>query len=263
MSGPKTSRDTRNATSLPASASGHTRCEEQGGGMIPQSGPPVARASLSARQAKTMGLLMSGIFGQPSFTLSKSCALASSLANRLQAKAALSGSTLYALTWKMRGTPSQHSIFALRASAHRTSDNGCTGWPTAQARDWKGAPSEAKELSHNARPLNEVARLAGWRSPNTVDSQLGSLKGQGQVQLCHQVLQAGPARRTARGQVLTGSTAEMESGGQLNPAHPRWLMALPHVWDDCAPTATRSARKSQNSSSGRGSKRRCDFDDDL
>jgi hypothetical protein len=60
---------------------------------------------------------------------------------------------------------------------------------------------------------------------------------------------AGPARITADGTLLTGSSAGMESGGQLNPAHPRWLQGYPPVWDDCAATAMPSSRKSRRGSS--------------
>ncbi|KAF2282467.1 hypothetical protein GH714_044073 [Hevea brasiliensis] len=57
-----------------------------------------------------------------------------------------------------------------------------------------------------------------------------------------------PIRITASGQMLTGSDAGMESSGQLNPAHSRWLMGFPPEWDACAVTAMPSSRKSLRNS---------------
>jgi hypothetical protein len=298
--------------------------------MIVLYGQDHVRASLSARQAKEQGLLMSGTCGPRSTTSSASASLQSSLVSRLQAKTALVGSTLYCLTWKQRDTPGGRSISALRASVRRISvkDSGGSedGWATPLTGNAKGtfytrygsdgiaagrsaALQDQTQLATWATPTTRdhkdsgnletsmhrqdgklrddtvprQAWMAGWTTPIVQDSKQSGLAPSGtghSLKLSFEVQQSGwptphssmmtgagsqqedwgvniqtaaqlcgPARLTATGEMLTGSFAAMESGGQLNPAHPRWLMGLPSVWDDCAVTAMQSLPKQRKRSS--------------
>ena len=254
--------------------------------MTAPSGQDPVPASLSARQAKEKGLLTSGTCGPPSSVSSASAALTSFLASRLQALTALHGSTLYRLTWKQRTTPAGRSIPALRASVPRTSDKGCTGWPTP--RSVAAGPDFAIAMRKNSggMSLQTTAQLAGWPTPRSVESGHGTGNptrafnrkariedtvflagwvtpsardwkdtpgmaterpdGRNRTdQLPRQAITAYPCRLTVSGEMLTGSCAGMESGGQLNPGLSRWLMGLPPEWDDCGAMVTPSSRRRQ------------------
>lgn len=241
--------DSRSATSSPELASGPIPCASPDGLTINQSGPAPARASLSAQQAKEMGLLTSGTFGPTSSTSSASADLSMSLVNRLQAVTQTHGSTLYKLTWKEWDTPSGLCRLRQRASVLRTSESELIGWQTPVANDSTGSTHCYSGRNQDGSPkvclkLPGTVMLAAWPTPTESDH-----KGSGKTVIrsdgkdrtfdrldyaAEQGLVA-PLRLTVFGEMRTGSYVEMANGVQLNPAHSRWLMGLPRAWDESSP----------------------------
>lgn len=267
--------DLPSTTSSPALESGVTHCARQDGPTANQSGQVHARANLSARQAREMGLMTSGTFGPHSSGSSMSANLSTSLANKLQAVTQMNGSTLYKQTWKEWDTPLGLRRSRQRASVRRISESELTGWPTPTCNT-----NPQPETRRGLQNTSGAARLTGWQTPVANDSTGSThcysgknpdgspkicLKLPGSVllagwvtptsrdwkdssgmtaqrdgkerldQLPRQAYTAGPLRLTVFGVMQTGCYVEMDNGVQLNPAHSRWLQGLPKEWDTASP----------------------------
>ena len=149
------------------------------------------------------------------------------------------GSMEYKQTWKRRVTPSGTRFWAHTASARRTSDSACGGWPMPTRQD--GASSGAAGYStasgrHSGTTLTDAARFAGWATPAARDWRSESATDE-----FNEKRWAHPRGKPLSAQA--GLAAQTAKRGALNPALSRWLMGYPTAWDECAPMATLSSRK--------------------
>ncbi len=208
-------------TSSPELRDGLTLFPSPDGSQLALFGLPPSPASPSRSRGKAKALPTSATCGPSSESLSPSAALQYSLASKLAAVLDVNGSPEYVLTWKSWDIGSGPPICALRASRRRTSDSGCSGWPTPTGQDNIQVSGQFAN-PHSGTTLGGAVRLAGWSTPSTEDHKSDGPKTL--AEWAEAQAENRPVRRSAqrlRNQVvmLAGwPTPNLPNGGRSSPS---------------------------------------------
>lgn len=249
MLNPATSTDTPNVTSSPAWEAGQLLLDLQDFPTIERSGPPRARASRTASQAKAPAQLMRGTYGPTSFASFVPDGPLSLWESKLRQRLARIGSSECDLTWKALPMSDGVLLSRLVPSTPRTVeiDSGllleAALWVTCTTRDHKDTPGMSM-IRPDGRsrcdqlPRQVAATAAMWPTATAVDGQRG---------LTTRPQDTGVPLPQRVGLVLgiqpAGSSATTAKRGVLNPAFPCWLMGYPLAHLYSGATAMQSFRR--------------------
>ena len=146
----------------------------------------------------------------------------------------------------MAGTPAQNGNNEAGNNDSSRKTVALSGWPTPtlgspnSLRGHGQEPSIRKAGGHSVN-LQDMVRLSGWPTPMAADNRDRGSWDDPAIQRRKRIGKSielsmlvgcahGAARITADGTMLTGCSAGMESGGQLNPAFSGWLQGFPEAW---------------------------------
>lgn len=180
----------------------------------------------------------------------------------------VAGLAAWTTTTTSDGTGAKHNPGKMGGASLRT-QSVLASWPTPDSQMFNDGADPVKHFERLERlkakhqngngaglTLGLATQLASWPTPMAgTPAQKGYNEARNTDSSRKTVslaLSMGPARLTASGDLLTGSSAEtltVPNGVRLSPEHSRWLMALPPEWASCAPTEMRSSRKSRRPSS--------------
>lgn len=260
-----TSRDTHNVIFSPALPGGLSPRASQAGPTIVNSGPAPVRASRSAHPGNAKAKQTSVTSGPSSSDSSVADGPLSSWENRLRQRLALIGSTECLLTWKASVTPGGRSFSRLVPSMRPTVeiDSGSSQmepavWATivaSEVRQGLQDRSRGKKGSQESltTTVAKTVAMSLWATPlanlSISASYAAALKEaarlhpQGRWTLNTQLAEMIDASSPS-GAIINGLSDTTGKLGGLNPEFGCWLMGFLPEWDACAPTVTRSSRKS-------------------
>lgn len=163
------------STSSRGSAAGRKPCGSHSGRKAAPSGREAVPANHSVQPASEKDRTTNATCGQKCSASSETVDLSQLLANRLRQRLGMAGLMEYSQTWKKKVTPAGRSYWAHTASARRTSDRDCSGWPTPQVCQAPGMGTNRGSGKHRARktPQSILALVSGCPTPRAADHQGG------------------------------------------------------------------------------------------